>query len=131
MTGRFRVWDGETMHEPPHDYVLFSGGDVFVMDSDCPHSLRATNNDALFSTGLTEAAGDEVWEGDILEFEHYSGTVRVSVHWQHHKWQVFTGTEKTPESYPAYNILHVIQNDATVIGNRYEHDLLELADISE
>lgn len=107
---KFRVWDGEEMHYPPHEYVLYGTGDVHSYDG--REGLMF-----LFSTGLTDAEGNEVWEGDILEHD-YSNTPSV-VRWSNsHVGFTMDGV------YPEVDQIAI--ETGRKIGNVYENpDLLE------
>jgi len=88
MTTRFRVWDGEEMHEPPHQFLIGSDGSVFKRQEVEPAPPGGpVNAEVMHSTGLTDAEGREVWDGDILELvgypEHEPGPPpRFPVRWE-------------------------------------------------
>jgi len=108
---KFRVWDGEEMHEPPHEYVWDprEGARRVIDASDgrltCSQSI---DGEVLWSTGLTDADGNEVYEGDILE----SWGKRSVVEWDeyHGRWHTGVSPECTGD----------FVGNATVIGNCYE-----------
>lgn len=70
---KFRVWDGETMHEPPHGYVLVDDGRVHHESDGSLDPFRDV--EPLFSTGLSDAEGNEVWEGGLLRYKGEIGVV--------------------------------------------------------
>jgi len=129
---KFRVWDGEEMHEPPHDFQLNGDGSLEVpMTVELVGSLQEYA--VMHSTGLTDAEGTEVYEGDIVE--HWSrdysvraddppeghsriGSVKyIDAHW----WVDFTDPGKMFLSDISYK-----DSTTQVIGNRYEDpNLLE------
>jgi len=134
MNGRFRVWDGEEMHEPPHEYIYDprEGARRVIDASDgritCSQSI---DGEVLWGTGLTDAEGAEVYKGDIVEHWSHDHSVRaggppkghsrigavkyIDAHW----WIDFTDPGKMFLS----DISH---KDSTtqIIGNRYEDPIL-------
>jgi len=80
MTTRFRVWDGSHMHEPPHQFLIGSNGSVFKRQEVEPAAPTGpVNAEVMHSTGLTDAEGREVWEGDVLEYTDGSPSHTVVV----------------------------------------------------
>jgi uncharacterized phage protein (TIGR01671 family) len=122
---KFRVWDGEEMHEPPHEYIYDpKEGARRVIDAingalTCSQPIDC---EVMFSTGLTDAEGTEIWEGDVLLF--FGQT--VVLHWDE---QEVCGWATTPvdggETVTVF-AYQIDEGNATVIGNRYENpELLE------
>jgi len=66
---KFRVWDGEEMHEPPHEYIWDprDGARRVIDASDgrvtCSQPI---DGEVLWATGLTDAEDTEIWEGDLV-----------------------------------------------------------------
>ena len=119
MTNGFRVWDGEKMHEPPHDHFLDCDGTVWT---DAPHPTDFT---ALFSTGLTDAEGTEVFEGDYLQ--ERDGDL-WEVCWLSGAFMVKPISSERWESLQLLDWLFRKRRtlEVTVAGNRYEHpELME------
>jgi len=125
---KFRVWDGDEMHEPPHRFWM--RGDGRVTNERHGFGMAAEGHElyeVMFATGLTDAEGGEVYEVDIVE--HWShdhsvcaddppkghsriGAVKyIDAHW----WVDFTDAGKMFLS----DISH---KDSTthIVGNRYE-----------
>ena len=109
---KFRVWDGEEMHEPPHKFLLDSTGTVCWNGREAFEEDIAGEYEPLFYTSLTDAEGAEIWEGDVVE-HNYADELEV-VRWS--DW------------YPGFDLRNVHQDavpnalqTGTVVGNRYEN----------
>lgn len=63
MTKRFRVWDGEEIHEPPHGFLLGAEGMVYRCSSQVGSSERAVVGEPMFYTGLNDSEGTPIYEG--------------------------------------------------------------------
>jgi uncharacterized phage protein (TIGR01671 family) len=137
---KFRVWDGEEIHEPPHEYVWDPrSGARRVIDASngrvtCSQPI---DGEVLWGTGLTDAEGTEIWEGDLLKrhefvnqrmkdlkYEGYDPTwVPDIVVWSEliHDWGVVIATSS--ESLEGETRLYQIvkEETVTVVGNRYEN----------
>ena len=125
---KFRVWDGEEMHEPPHEYVWDprEGARRVIDASDgritCSQSI---DGEVLWGTGLTDAEGTEVYEGDILE-TIWNGGMQGEVVYENGAW-VLRYDQFCSD--PLNNAVGDPETKrtggwGTVIGNRYEDPTL-------
>lgn len=126
-THKFRVWDGEEMHEPPHDYVIASDGCVceLTWDSNAYARVEERTEVAVMPyTGLDDAEDTPIYEGDVVEYKLRRGdSQRGCVLYRAGKYVVGPNGG-------AYLRLDVAVTDpdweTTVIGNKSEDsDLLE------
>jgi hypothetical protein len=119
----FRVWDGEDMHEPPHDYVLAGDGDLLLClpelekfgqhhgGDEVTLGVADEEHEVMKSTGLTAAEGTEIYEGDVVEDKYGNRGVA--------KW-VKGGSCWKMCNYRAPNKT-TAEEKLTVIGNRFEN----------
>lgn len=70
------------MHEPPHDYVLVGDGELYERSDG---GLSYMSAEPLFSTGLADAGGNEIYQADILRikgsYEEGEGYIEFPVRW--------------------------------------------------
>jgi uncharacterized phage protein (TIGR01671 family) len=116
---KFRVWDGEKMHEPPHEYIYDprDGARRVIGASDgrltCSQPI---DGEVMFATGLTDAEGNEIWEGDVIQDKYGNAGV---VKWAEGGSCWVMAIYRAPNQTTA-------QQKLTVIGNRHENpELLE------
>lgn len=116
MTHRFRVWDGEHMHLPPHNFLLDSCGDLYLKMSllfewDSGLYLHPVDHESMHYTGLDDAEGTPVYEGDILE---HQGEPKGVVEYRAGSGGFCIGSTPLLEDLlvPSYGI--------TVCGNKFE-----------
>jgi hypothetical protein len=115
---KFRVWDGEEMHEPAKRFRLFGDGRLYKNRHGFAQSTESTEDYVLMhSTSLTDAEGTEVWEADILQAERriYGRDQPIAeVVWEQGKFFLdFV-------SGGGLSVDDVLKNQWAVIGNRYE-----------
>jgi len=123
MTPRFRVYDGETMHEPPHPFMLNAVGAVFRKQDVGPAApFGPVDAEVMLSTGLTDAEGTEIWEGDVIRFYMLGTEVLCRVVWCERYGQWYTETLDGAIMNPLSHILNRDEDDPVVIGNVHEPD---------
>ena len=76
MIPRFRVWDGEEMHEPPHDWMLTYDGQLYCPDEQKYYSTGFSRPVMLY-TGLDDAEGTPIYESDIIKTKWNGGIYGV------------------------------------------------------
>lgn len=119
---KFRVWDGETMHEPPHNWCVTDQG-VARLDAD--HTWKAPVRGfakwghlgewaIMWYTGLTDGE-DEIYEGDVLRV----GDEHAIVHWREDQAAYYAKYITLPTSVPL-KIAVDRPTPGIVIGNKYE-----------
>lgn len=71
MIPKFRAYDGGSlnrMYQP--DEVMVGNGDIWIIDEDSVAGEWIVNNDInlMQSTGLRDEFGEELFEGDVIEW---------------------------------------------------------------
>lgn len=119
---KFRVWTGAEM---VYDVMVGKFGAFYVnpsnngLDPNDSASLTTWNTKYSDSipimqfTGLTDAMGKEIYEGDILK--HKDGDLHT-VEWGHHLWAFIVTNRKPNTNYQDA----CFPNQFTVIGNIYQ-----------
>jgi len=116
---RFRVWDGQDMHYPEEDSLhaeLYQDGSVTGCYSDTGAVTELGELEVMFSTGLTDAEGNEIWEGDVVKLVMYSGVVQ----WNN---QVCGFVIDVPQAPNLTKLTRAGIEDGSLLieGNRYEN----------
>jgi len=121
---KFRVWDGEEMHEPPHEYIWDprEGARRVIGASDGRLTCgQPVDGEVLWGTGLTDAEGTTIYQGDLLRRPSKwdpESDKRVLVYFEPPSFVDEYG-------YEIQETRH-IDGDIIVLGNRYENpELLE------
>ena len=139
MTTRFRVWDGSEMHEPPHNFCITSEGVGRLDGHDAWTGSLVEHREwgalegwvVLLCSGLTDAEGTEIYEGDIIDFR--GPKVVVHGHFQdgdgcdNYGWfladpDLATGSIASNIDCPCLTPSFARRKE--VIGNRYENPQL-------
>jgi hypothetical protein len=121
---KFRVWDGEEMHEPPHEYIYDprDGARRVIDASDGRLTCsQPVDGEVLWGTGLTGAEGSEIWEGDIIQSNQSVCLVRWDE--KHTEFKIdgqFELLGKFSHNLGGYHA----NSNTRVIGNRYEDPTL-------
>lgn len=131
MTTKFRAYDGGSlnrMYQP--DEVMAGNGDIWIIDEDSAAGEWIVNNDIhlMQSTGLFDRNGQEIFEGDIVQFEDYyevSDSLYINkgiIEWCQGGFHVTNRDSVLME-----DLLDGDSLDVTIIGNIYENpELLEV-----
>jgi hypothetical protein len=113
MTPRFRVWNGSEMCYPPHAYLLT--GDGKVVEHTDPID---TQHEVMFSTGLTDAEGTEIWEADLVKITYDPPIPEPLLV----EWCEYDASFQLDEVHGT-ECHHIWDPDSLrVIGNVHEHD---------
>jgi len=120
MTPRFRVYHDDTMHEPPHPFMLDDGGAVFRQQDVGPAApVGPVDADVMLSTSRTDADGAEIWEGDVVKVWGYTSVVEWN---QQVSGYVMRLIDQEDTQITKMTRAGIADGNATVIGNVHEHD---------
>ena len=137
MRSRYRIWDGSEMHNPPHSFALVHGtdsvckvahqGDDTISLVEGWHHHDVTDEvKVLFYTGLDDAEGTPIYEGDIIEFEVLSHLAHYEVAW-YDKYGAWYCKAEDGDWMSRLSV-QLDKDECTVIGNCYESpELLEVS----
>ena len=131
MIPRFRAYDGGSlcrMYSPSE--VMVGDSCIWILDEDSWENEWMVNNDLVLmqSTGLTDSAGKEIFEGDILSVETDEEKVRVSVSWDDKHALFMFESQKYNEKQALAELVEDNAYPFKIIGNIYEHpELLEVS----
>lgn len=130
MIPRFRAYDSGSlccMYSPSE--VMVGDSCIWILDEDSESNEWIVNNDLVLmqSTGLTDSAEKEIFEGDILSIETDEENVKVEVSWDSkHALFVFE-SKKYNEKEALGELFEDNSYPFKIIGNIYENP--ELAEV--
>lgn len=86
---KFRVWDGEEMHLPPHHYVKGGGGQLYRKDyllddhirDQSIRALKPVECEDMGYTGLDDAEAAPIYQADVLEWHSEEGEYVQPTDW--------------------------------------------------
>ena len=134
MTPKFRAWDKELKAMFEVKSLVFTLNLATIASKNDLFPSRTCSFDDIFlmqSTGLFDENGQEIWEGDVVEFEDADDIENVYINQGVIEWcqgglVVTNRTSVTMEDLLDGNNLEV-----TVIGNIYENPELLFKDLPE
>lgn len=104
---KFRVWDGEKMRRVGEiDFAVDLGPSYWGRDVE-EQRFNAPCDQFMQFTGLHDAEGTEIWEGDLIPY----GGANWSVHQKDGCWQILWDGGVS---------IGYILNELRVVGNIYE-----------
>jgi len=119
---KFRVWDPEeeVMYDPPHAFYLDGWEDMNWRTDDGLVPARTAKS--TFSTGLTDAKGTPIYEGDVVEQDiEEAEPLQFVVVWIQEASSFGLTWLTDIDDPPGYHHLtEELSNRLRVIGNRYE-----------
>lgn len=124
MIPRYRAYDSGSlcrMYSPSE--VMVGDSCIWILDEDSESNEWIVNNDLVLmqSTGLTDGAEKEIFEGDILSIETDEENVKVEVSWDSkHALFVFE-SKKYNEKEALGELFEDNSYPFKIIGNIYEN----------
>ena len=120
---KFRAWDGCKMRS---DFTMHSDGQIIMRSS-----VNAIGFDPVLMqfTGLTDAEGVGIYEGDVLKasFGIPPLVVKATVYFNDGKFMVLTSAN--PKTDSLCDFIKHLNNEAVIIGNIHENpEILEQAE---
>ncbi|MDH8978842.1 YopX family protein [Staphylococcus epidermidis] len=127
MIPKFRAWDKtenkmwnvETIYIED-EWVKVNDGSIYGITKDLVRDYVL-----MQSTGLKDKNGNEIYEGDIVEFKYpYDKRIKTKgvIVWNDNKACFGISMEETTEKYELYRI--TAENYLTVIGNKFQNPYL-------
>ena len=131
MIPKYRAYDGGSlcrMYSP--EEVMVGNGDIWIIDEDGVAGEWIVNNDLVLmqSTGLTDSAEKEIFEGDILSIETDEENVKVEVSWDNKHALFIFESKKYNEKEALGELFEDNSYPFKIIGNVWEDP--ELAEVS-
>lgn len=125
MKPKFRAWDGSSAARMyTSSEVMVCDGDIWIFDEDSDSNEWIVNNDLVLmqSTGLTDSAEKEIFEGDILKVNDWLEVVSFG-----EEKAMFVSKEIGFPETPLYDLFNTDIFGVEIIGNIYENpELLEV-----
>lgn len=124
MIPKFRAYDSGSlsrMYQP--DEVMVGNGDIWIIDEDSAAGEWIVNNDIhlMQSTGLFDRNGQEIFEGDIVDYKGREAVV---------KWHgsyasfIYRFVDELQERVSEWHPLFLAYYHFEIIGNIYENEEL-------
>jgi uncharacterized phage protein (TIGR01671 family) len=126
---KFRIWNGSCFVTIPDTYIKTSDGSLWDYDDDCSdtfpshQTLWSADGKIQQFTGLKDAKGKEIYEGDIIQLE--GSLITYSIEWNKYQWAINAHGALGHD--PDWNIQpfnHCVYERAIVVGNIFENSKL-------